>query len=154
MVLTLKEREHIIRWSEEGRTQTQIAHLIGCHQTMVGKWLMQYKKRGHLQNLPRSGRPTPLTKNSLKELKEELTSDVRKANSHFCSLSTAQLSEKITLKTGRKYTTRHVERILHKLNFAHITPRPKHLKNDPQKVAEFRDEFKKNLKRGTWVMKL
>lgn len=154
MTLTIKEREQILRWSEEGKTQVQIANLIGCHQTMVGKWLMQYKKRGHLQNLPRSGRPTPLTKKSLNNLKEELTLEIRKANSNFCSLSTAQLSEKIERNIGRKYTPRHIERILHKLDFSHIMPRPQHIKNDPVKVAEFRDEFKKNFKRGTWVMNL
>lgn len=39
---------------------------------------------------------------------------------------------------------RHIERIIHRLGFSLITPRPQHLRHDQKKVDNFRDEFKKN----------
>jgi transposase len=95
-----------------------------------------------------------LTKKTLAKLKKEFVHEARVANKNFCSINTKQFSEIIEKKAKKKYSIRHVERILHKLDFSRITPRPQHIKNDPKKVKEFRTEFKKNLKKNTWVMKL
>jgi transposase len=65
-----------------------------------------------------------------------------------------QFSQIIEKETNKKYSTRHIERVLHKLDFSRIIPRPQHIKNDPKKVKEFRKEFKKNLKSSMWIMKL
>ena len=48
---------------------------------------------------------------------------------------------------------RHVERIMHKLGFSLITPRPQHLRHDQNKVDKFREDFKKNFNRSMWAMK-
>jgi len=104
--------------------------------------------------MPRSGRPTPLTKNTLAKLKAEFRKEARAANKNFCSIDVKQFSQIIENKTKKEYSTRHVERILHRLNFSRITPRPQHIKNDPKKVNKFREEFKKNSKQSIWAMKL
>lgn len=153
-MLTIKEREQIIRWRNEGKKQQEIARLIGCSQPTVSDWIARHKVRKSLETLPRSGRPTKLTSKNLTELKKKILVGVRSANEKFCSLNTKQLSEIIHKEIGKQYCLRHVERIMHKLGFSLIKPRSKHLKNNPQKVIEFREEFKKNLKRGTWVIPL
>jgi transposase len=88
------------------------------------------------------------------QLKVEFKKEALAINKKFCSVDVKQFSQIIEKKVNKKYSTRHVERILHKLNFSRITPRAQHIKNDPKKVAEFRREFKKNLKQSIWVMKL
>ena len=115
--------------------------------------IVKYNKTGNVKNLPRSGRPTPLTKKTLTKLKKEFTKEARAANKNFCSVDIKQFSEIIEKKTKKKYSARHVERILHKLDFSRITPRPQHVRNDPKKVKEFRTEFKKKLKQNMWIMK-
>ena len=80
--------------------------------------------------------------------------DARKENAKFCSINTKQFAQKINTKTNKKYSQRHIRRILHKLEFSRITPRSQHIKNDPEKVAEFREEFKKNSNKNTWITKL
>jgi len=152
MVLTLKERELIIRWDAEGKRQERIADLLGCSQATVSRWISKHKSGRTLKTLPRSGRPTELSKKNLEKLKIKIIHEVKKANEKFCSLNTKQLSKIIEEEVGKKYSTRHVERIMHKLGFSLIKPRPKHIKQDPEIVAQFRDEFKKNFKRGTWIM--
>lgn len=153
-MLNLHQKELIIKLWGLGKKQQEIASLIGCSQPSVNLWITRHKKGLSLKSLPRSGRPTLLTKKNLAKLKNKITAEVKTANQKYCSLNTKQLSEIIRREIGKDYTLRHVERIMHKLDFSRITPRPKHIRNDPEKVDEFRREFKKNFKNNTWVMKL
>src|SRR3989338_1588010 len=153
-MINLQTRELVLKWNNEGKTQQQIADLVGCNQSAISRLIVKYNKTGNLKNLPRSGRPTPLTKKNLAQLKAEFRKEALAANKKFCSIEVKQFSQIIEKKVNKKYSARHVERILHKLSFSRITPRSQHIKNDPKKVAEFRREFKKNLKKSIWVMKL
>jgi transposase len=152
-MLNLTQRELIIKLAKQGKKQQDIAGIIGCSQPTVNMWLQREKQGFSLETLPRSGRPTLLTKKTLAELKKEFVQEARAANKEFCSINVKQFSEIIEKRTKAKYSKRHVERILHKLDFSRITPRSQHIKNDPKKVKEFRTEFKKNSKNNTWVMK-
>ena len=144
----------IVRLSKQGKKQQEIAALVGCSQPTVHLWLQRERRGLSLATRPRSGRPTPLTHKTLAKLKAAFKKEAYAANKKYCSINTKQFSEIIEKETNKKYSLRHVERVLHKLDFSRITPRPQHLKNNPQKVNEFRDEFKKNLRRNTWIMKL
>ena len=153
-MINLQTRELVLKWANQGKTQQEIAELAGCHQSAISRLIAKHKKTGSVKNRFRSGRPTPLTTETLAKLKTDFAKKARAANRKFCSIDTKKFSGLIEQTTGRKYTPRHVERILHKLDFSRITPRSQHIKNDPAKVAAFRLEFKKNLKRSTWVMGL
>ena len=152
-MIPIQTRELVLKWDNEGKTQQQIADLVGCNQSAISRLIVKYNKTGKVKNLPRSGRPTPLTNATLKKLKKEFVREARAANKNFCSVDVKQFSEMIEKKSKKKYSLRHVERILHRLDFSRITPRPQHIKNNPKKVKEFRTEFKKNLKNSIWVMK-
>lgn len=153
-MLNLTQRELIVKLSRQRKKQQEIADIIGCSQPTVNLWLQREKNGFSLQTLPRSGRPTPLTKKTLAKLKKEFAKEAREANKNFCSISTKQFSQMINAKTNKNYSPRHLRRILHKLDFSRITPRSQHIKNDPKKVAGFREEFKKNSKQNMWIMKL
>ena len=118
------------------------------------EFIEKYKKTGSIQDRHRSGRPTPLTKKTFFKLKAELTKKVKEANKHYCSIDTKQFSDLIENIAKKKYSTRHIQRLLHRLDFSRITPRAKHIKNDPAKVKLFREDFKKNSIRSIWVMRL
>jgi len=151
-MISIKERTLIIKWDDERKTQQEIAELLNCHQSSVSRFLRKYEQMGVVQNLPRSGRPTKLTKQKLKQLKRKLVAEIETANDEFCSINTKHIGKMIHQEVGELYSLRHVERIMHKLGFSLITPRPQHLRHDQKKVDNFRDEFKKNSKRNMWVM--
>lgn len=153
-MLNLTQRELIVRLSKQRKKQQEIAGIIGCSQPTVNYWLQREKKGLTLKTLQRSGRPTPLTKDTLVTLKKEFAEKAREANKKFCSINTKEFSKMITQETKKNYTERHIRRILRRLNFSRITPRSQHIKNDPEKIALFREEFKKNSKQSIWVMKL
>jgi transposase len=153
-MINLQTRELVLRWNAEGKTQEKIADLVGCSQSAVSRLIDKFDKTGSVKNLYRSGRPTPLTKETLRTLKKEFRKKALEANKKFCSVDLKQFSEIVENKTNKKYSTRHIQRMLHRLDFSRITLRPQHIKNDPKKVSEFREEFKKNLTNSIWVMKL
>ena len=152
-MLSVKERELIVNLHHKGNKQEEISGLIGCSQTTVHRWIKHSLSGRTLETLPRSGRPTKLTKKTISKLKKKILNKIQNANNEFCSVNTKQIRKIINQDIGELYSLRHVERIMHKLGFSLITPRPQHLKHDQKKVDKFRDEFKKNSNRNIWVMK-
>ncbi len=151
-MLTVEQRKIILNLREDGKKQQQIADIVGCSQVSVSKWISRHKSGRTLKTLPRSGRPTKLKEKFLKNLRKKLLREIKEANKEFGSLDTKQLSEIIEKEVGKKYSLRHVERIMHRLDFSLITPRSEHIRHDPKRVKEFRKEFKKNSNRNMWIM--
>jgi len=151
-MISIKERKLIIQWDEKGKTQQEIAELLNCHQTSVSRFLRKYKHKRIVEDLPRSGRPTKLTKKTLSQLKDKIFDKIKSANNKYCSVSTKQVKKIIHQEIGEDYTMRHIGRIMHRLGFSLITPRPQHLRHDQEKINKFREEFKKKLKRSMWAM--
>jgi transposase len=150
-MLTIKERKLILQWSHKGKTQQEIAELLDCHQSSVSRLLEKHKHKGIVANLPKSGRPTKLTKAVLGKLRNKITEMIKKANKNFCAVSTKQVAEIISQEVNKSYSHRHVERLLHKMDFSLVTPRPEHVRHDQKKVDAFREEFKKNFRRSMWT---
>jgi putative transposase len=151
-MISIKERELIVKLHLGRKNQQEIADLIGCSQPTVNKWITRFKRGKTLNTLPRSGRPTQLTKETLGQLKKKILTKIKDANNKYCSVSTKQVKRLVHQEIGEDYTMRHIERIMHKLGFSLITPRPQHLRHDQEKVDKFRDEFKKNFNRCMWTM--
>lgn len=151
-MLNVKEREFIVKLHENEKNQEEISRLIGCSQPTVHRWIKCSLSGRTLQTLPRSGRPTKLTTKTISRLKKKIVMKIEHANDDFCSVNTKEIRKIIHQEIGELYSLRHVERIMHKLGFSLITPRPQHIRHDQKKVNKFRDEFKKNFKRGIGVM--
>ena len=151
-MIPIQKRELIVEWDKKGKTQQEIAELLNCNQSSVSRFLRKYERKGVVQNLPRSGRPTKLTKKNLSQLRDKILAKIKDANNEFCSVSTKQVGNIIRQEIGETYSLRHVERTMHKLGFSLITPRPQHIRHDQEKVDAFRDEFKKKFNRSMWAM--
>jgi transposase len=147
-----KERELIIKLSKENKTCREIAAILGTNKSKVSYWICRSKKTKTLLDLPRSGRPTKLSKNKLNEIYSTLRKDeLTTKKSGFSSKKVAELLQE---KIGRKYTMRHVRRILKKMNISLITPRVSHIRKDEKKIIAFKREFKKNSKKNIWTTNL
>ena len=148
----IKERELIIKLYNEGKKQQNIADILGTNQPKVSFWIRRYKKTGILENKPRSGRPSNFSDVKLSLIKSKIVKKVVSKNMKFSSCNTKELRNIISKEIKKPISMRHTRRILHKIGFSLITPRSQHTKNDPQKVAKFREEFKKNLNQSFWVI--
>jgi transposase len=147
----LKERELIIKLREEGKTCIEVAEVLGISKSAVSFWTIRYNKTGCLKDKPRKGRPTPLTEEKLLKMKEKIKETILEQNGRS-GLSSKEILVFIEKETGRTYTLRHVERLLHKMGFTLITPRVNHIKKDEKAQKKFREDFKKNYKKRIWTI--
>lgn len=147
----LKERELIIKLNQEGRSSYEVASILGISQTKASFWIRRYKKTHSLENMPRSGRPTPLSKEMLNSIAKAIKSQVIDSKGKL-GISSKEVLHLIENKIKRRYTVRHAERLLHRMGFSLITPRISHIRKDEQAPGRFRQEFKKKLGGTTWVM--
>lgn len=145
----IKERELIIKLSNEGKTCREIASILDISKSKVSFWVLRYKETGNLKDKPRSGQPTLLTKDKLKELSEKIKKRLQEQN-YRAGISSKEMVEILEKETGRRYSCRHVQRILHKMGFSLITPRVSHIKKNKESQNKFREDFKKSFRRTMW----
>lgn len=145
-----KVRELIIELLKKGKTCRNIADILGVSKSKVSFWNQRFKKTGSLKDKPRSGKPTPLTKDKLQSVAKALRAKVV-AVKNKAGFSSKEVLELLNREAGRTYTLRHAERLLHKMGLSLITPRTNHIRNDEKAVAKFRTEFKKNFNRSMWI---
>ena len=146
----IKERELIIKLNNEKRSTYDIARVLGISQTKASFWVRRYKKTGILENMPRSGRPTPLTKDELKSIASEIKSKLIEPKR--TGINSKEVLQLIEHKISRKYTLRHAQRLLHKMGFSLVTPRVSHIRKDEKAQQKFREEFKKKPSRNMWAI--
>jgi|APFre7841882590_1041340.scaffolds.fasta_scaffold163437_1 transposase len=149
----IKERELIIKLSNEGKTCREIASILDISKSLVSFWVIRYKETGDLKDKPRSGQPTQLTKERLTSISEELKKRLQEQNGR-AGISTKEVVKILEEETDKTYTPRHVQRLLHKMGFSLITPRVSHIKRNKEAQNKFREDFKKNFKRNMWVIRL
>jgi transposase len=142
----IKERELIIKLSNDGKTCREIASLLGISKSKASYWIVRYNKTNDLNDKPRSGRPTPLTKEKLTEISEKIKVGLREQK-YKAGISSREVVEILENEIGRRYTPRHARRLLHKVGFSLITLRVSHIKKNREAQNKFREEFKKSFKR-------
>ena len=146
-----KERELIVKLRKKGKTCIEIAEILGISKSKVSFWTRRYDETECLEDKPRKGRPTPLTEEKLQEMKEKIKETVLEQNDK-AGFSSKEILFFIKKETGRTYTIRHIERLLHKMGFSLITPRVNHIRKDEEAQEKFRKEFKKNYKTSIWTI--
>lgn len=146
-----KERELIIQLYEKKKSCRDIAFDLDISKSKASFWINRFKKEKSLKDKPRSGCPTPLTKERLDEIYEEVESQIE-SNKNKAGTSTKEVGNIIEKKVGKKYSPRHIQRILRKIGFSLITPRVSHIKKNKEAQEKFRIEFKKNSKRNIWAI--
>ena len=151
-MLSEPERKLIVKLHLQGKKQQDIADLVGCSQPTVNLWIHRSKSKQGLRTIHRSGRPTKLKGKTFDMVKNKILEKINSANAEYGCVSTKEIKNLIADEIAVVYSIRHVERIMHKMGFSLITPRPEHLRHDQEKVDNFRDEFKKNLSRSIWTM--
>jgi len=146
------EREMIIRLRKQKKTVDEISVLLGLKRSTVGFWIKRYDDFQSLENLPRSGRPTLLTKSKAIFVKRKVQAFVREQEKIHCGVTSKQLKAVIEKELGTSYTLRHVQRLLKQFGLNLITPRTQHLRHDRNRVDDFRDDFKKKVPKNIWTI--
>jgi|SRR5271157_3738695 len=124
---------------KEGESMDSIASQLEMRRITVNMTLHRFQDRGipAKDDEKRSGRPKELTEVQLKILRKQLLKGPRKGQNPLWT--TKMVMDLVDREYNKKYTVRHMRRLLHQLGFSVQKPRPRHYKTD---VAE-QEHFKK-----------
>ncbi|MBD3322037.1 MAG: hypothetical protein GF350_13145 [Chitinivibrionales bacterium] len=151
-MVSIAERKLIIRLRKQQKTVSEISEITGFKRSTVGFWVKRHKDNNSFQNMPKSGRPSSFSDETLNKIKSRIIRKVVSKNEEYSSCNTQQLKDIICSEIKKKITIRHARRVLHRIGFSLITPRDKHIKNDPVVVEKYREDFKKNFNRSFWII--
>lgn len=148
----LQLRKTIIKLHKKRKTQPQIAYLLDVAQTTASFWIRRFNKTGSLEDLPKCGHPSYLTKKQLTELKVHLLDYAPKRyGGESLGWTTKMAIDFVKEKYGTSYSMRRMQELFHKFGLNLITPRSEAYKGSKLARNVFRDEFKKNSKMNIWI---
>ena len=128
---------------EVNREGDAIAGIIGRSPRFVDEWAARYRKGGLAAMRPRKqpGRPPKLTPEQEAQLKARLDAGPREgADGGVCTLRGKDVCRIVREEFGVTHTLGGIYDVLRRLGYSSLVPRPRHRKNDPAAVAEFREE--------------
>ncbi len=145
-------RQNIIRLYKKGKKQTEIAYALNIPQTTISYWIVRYNKTNNLEDKPKSGKPSQLSKEQFEEIKTALNDfPPSRYGGESMGWTTKMLIDFIKKKFNLTFGIRYAQKIMHKCGINLITPRTQHTKSSYAARVVYRDEFKKNSKKNIWV---
>jgi len=145
-------RQNIIKLHGKGKKQDEISYLLDVPQQTVSYWIINYKKENRLIDNPRSGRPSQLTNEQKKELRQVLL-DFPPSRYGGKSMGwTTKMVIQYLKETYRvKYGMRQIQKLFHKFGLNLITPRSEHTNASYASRTVYHTDFKKNSKKNIWI---
>lgn len=144
-----KERELIIKLFHDGKTCREIASLLGISKSKSSYWIRRYTMTKNLDDKPKSGRPTELSKERLKEILEPIITTLRKQMYHP-GITSREAREVLENETGKRYSLRHTRRLLHAMEFSSISSHTNRHKPHKQTQKRSQEKLKRNTKGALW----
>lgn len=145
-------RKKIILLHKKGKSTRDIAYLLDLTKSKVAFWVKRYNDTGHLENRPRSGKPSKLTKIQLHELKKDLLDYAPERYGGESIGWTTRMAIKFVFdKFGITYSIRRMQELFREFGLSLITPRSEHYKASKLARNSFREEFKKNFNQNIWI---
>jgi len=135
----LARRIQAVWLARQGLTCRAVMDVTGAAQRTVFDWIAKYNRGGidELLDRPRSGRPTFLDAEQMKQLAERIEAGPVEKDivSVFNAATVDQLVEK---EFGVLYSLRGIQLLLGRMGFSYLCPRPVHEKSDPKAQEAFK----------------
>ncbi|MHC4537878.1 MAG: winged helix-turn-helix domain-containing protein [Planctomycetota bacterium] len=118
-----------------------IMQTLDRSRNFVQRWVYAYRDDGIDAIYPRrqTGRPRKLTESEEVQLRERILAGP-KLQDAVCSLRGEDARRIINEQLGVQYSLPGVYVLLHRLGLSYLVPRPRHKKNDPQKMRQWLKE--------------
>ena len=147
-----KERELIIRLHNQERSTREIGNILGISKSKAAFWIKRHKESGSLKDKPRSGKPSQLTKEQFKIIRDALHDfPPSRYGGESIGWTTKMLIKFIKEEFGIKFGVRYAEKIMHKSGIRLVTPRPIHVKSSRGVQDVYKNGFKKNSRKNIWI---
>lgn len=135
-----RDRCRIALLAIRGRTKKDIAGLLGVPRSVVEEWAYRYRDGGieALRAKKQPGRKPKLARERHEEFKGRIQAGPRESD-RVCTLRGKDAVRILNEEFGVEYTLNGVYELLHRLNLSSLTPRPRHEKNNPKAMQEFKE---------------
>jgi transposase len=144
---TRSKRLRIIILAVQGWTAPAIAMSVGLSRRDCQEWVRRFNESGlaGLEDRPGGGRNAPLTPEQ-QELLCKRIEDGPTAEDEVCSLRGADLQAILAREFGIVRSLSTIYKLLHRLGYSCLRPRPRHRKADPEAQAAFKEQLPQRLK--------
>lgn len=134
-------RDQIVQLRSEGKTQSEIAVLLGCTQAWVSL-VLKRSKSGYYDNVvpKRLGKQAALDQSDLNALKIALEQGALAHGFETNNWSQERVCQLIEQKFGVSHHPAHVSRILAKIGFTRQKPKRKDYRRDANEVSKWYSE--------------
>lgn len=138
----IKQRLLIILTAFKMKSSYKIAEQVKTSHTKVQRWIKRFNKSGlnGLKDKPRSGSPAKLSKTQL----EELDSELSREKEFSVGWRTLEVVNTVKSMFHVNYSIMHIRRLLKKLGYSRVKPRPSHVSKKPIEGKEIVKKIKKN----------
>jgi transposase len=127
----------------DGMSRSDAAKLGGMDRQTLRDWVHRFNAQGPdgLVNRKAPGAPRKLTPEQLTALVEVVETGPDPATDGIVRWRRIDLQAVIQRRFSVSYHERSVSRLLHQLGFSHISPRPRHPKQDAEAIEAFKKTF-------------
>jgi transposase len=136
-----RDRYRAVLLALEGQTTEAIMHTLDRSKNFVQRWVYAYRDGGIDAIYPRrqTGRPRKLTESEELRLRERILAGAKPQDA-VCSLRGEDARRIIESEFGVEYSLPGVYVLLHRLGLSPLVPRPRHKKNDAEKMRQWLQE--------------
>jgi transposase len=136
-----RDRYRVVLLALQGEEAQVIAHRTGRSRRFVQRWVYVYRDQGltAIAEKPRPGRPTHLPRDQEALFKQRLDAGPRPEDG-VCTLRGQQVRRILEQEFGVRYSLDGAYDLLHRLGYRYLKPRPRHRKNDPLAMEQFRED--------------
>lgn len=136
-----RDRYRSVLLALEGQSAEAIMETLDRSRNFVQRWVYAYRDGGIDAVYPKrqTGRPRKLTELEEVKLRECILAGP-KPQDVVCSLRGEDARRIINEQFGVQYSLPGVYVLLHRLGLSYLVPRPKHKKNDPEKMRQWLKE--------------
>jgi transposase len=136
-----RDRYRAVLLALRGQTTEVIMQTLDRSKNFVQRWVYAYRDGGidAIKARRQTGRPRKLTELEELQFRERMLAGPRPEDP-VCSLRGEDARRIIESEFGVQYSLPGVYAILHRLGLSSLVPRPKHKKNDPEKMRQWLEE--------------
>jgi putative transposase len=135
--------------AKQGRTSVEIAQTLDAGRRSVQTWIQRYNQEGidGLAHRPGQGRPWRLSLAQRERLCVRLDDGVREDDG-VCTLRGKDFQRILQQEFGQLYHLNGVYKLLHRLGYSCLMPRPQHRQADPLAQEAFKKNSPSNWRRS------
>lgn len=147
----MRIRLQAIVLAREGKTAPQIASVLGSARRAVQAWVARYNRDGidGLIEGAHTGKPPKLAKDRHEPFKARLDAGALERDG-VCTLRAADVQRILEQEFNVVYSLQGVYKLLHRLGYSSLEPRPRHQRADPAAQAAFKKALWISSNRCEW----